>query len=218
MGVMRRIWQAIDGFGNACYRGFRALRQPLTGPVCRVLVRLHINQSHVSLLRIAVLAGFLLLWLAGQYYAAISALAVYFFLDMVDGDLARLLKTESDLGKFEDSMGDGIMVVVLPLALIGQGLVTGLLGAYYVFMATLSWWLSAIRRNIGKGSDWLFHPEASGLLHFTRFWVMTILVILYVLAGIDIFGTAMLALATVFTLSAAYDYYQLTRERLAGRR
>ncbi len=163
------IWRKIDKFGNTCYYTFRELRQPITGPVCKFLILLHINQSHVSLARIVILIAFLPIWINQNYYTAILLLAAYFFLDLIDGDLARALKTDSDLGKFEDVMSDNFMVVVFPLALIWQGLVPGFLGAYYIFVASLSWWLSVIRRNREVASDWLFRPEASGLLHFCRF-------------------------------------------------
>lgn len=211
------IWRKLDKFGNTCYHTFRELRQPITGPICKFLIRLHINQSHVSLARIVILITFLPIWINQNYYTAILLLAAYFFLDLMDGDLARALKTESDLGKFEDVMSDNFMVVVFPLALIWQGLVPGFLGAYYIFVASLSWWLSVIRRNREVASDWLFRPEASGLLHFCRFWVITVLIVVYAFSRIDVFYITMLILSIVLTASVAYDYFQITKERLLNR-
>lgn len=212
------IWQAIDRFGNTCYYALRTFRQPVTRPICRLLIALRINQSHISVTRLIVLVGFLPLWINQYYWAAILLLATYFFLDFIDGDLARMLKRDSDLGKFEDSMSDNFMVVVLPLALIWQGLVLGALGAYYIFISSISWWLSVIRRNRRVISDWLFRPEASGFLHFSRFWVVTILIILYAFWRIDVFNATMVVLSIILTASSAYDYYQITKERWHNRR
>jgi phosphatidylglycerophosphate synthase len=160
---------------------------------------------------------FLPLWINQYYFIALLFLFINFLLDVIDGELARMLKTDSDLGKFEDLMVDNFMVVVLPLALIWQGLVPGFLGAYYIFVATLSWWLSVIRRNRGVKSDWIFRPEASGLLHFSRFWVLTILMFLYVFSRVDVFTNTILVLSIVLTVSCIYDYYQIIKERLHNR-
>jgi phosphatidylglycerophosphate synthase len=220
VAMITGIWQAIEGFDNAVDRSrllakreFQNFRRPVTTPLCKLLIRLHINQSHITITRFVLLIIFFPLWIGQHYYIAVLLLAINFFLDMIDGDLARILKTNSDLGKFEDVMADNFMVVVFPLALIWQGLVSGFLGAYFIFVVSLSWWLSVIRRNYGVKSDWLFKPEASSLLHIVRFWVLTVLVVLYALFRVDVVSEVMLALSIILTLIAVYDYYHIMKSR-----
>jgi len=78
------------------------MRRPVTNGICDLLIRFHIKPWHVSLFRIVVLIGILPLWAFGYYFLALLALFINYLLDTLDGDLARILGSDSDLGKFED--------------------------------------------------------------------------------------------------------------------
>lgn len=135
-----------------------------------------------------------------------------YLLDILDGDLARMLGLDSDLGKFEDINSDNFAVVILMLALINKGLIMGLLGGYYIFAATLSWWLSVIRKIGSVRSDWLFKPEASATLHILRFWIVPILMIIYAFWRTDVFSVAISVVSVFLTIIMVCDYYQIVKQ------
>ena len=211
-----RLWRVIEARSNAVDGAFHRLRQPVTRPVSRFFIKLHINQSVVTFLRFLMVIAFLPLWIYEHYYLAVLLLALNVFLDILDGDLARVLQQDSEIRKFEDVSVDNLVVVLLALALIGGGFVSGLVGAYYIFIATLSWWFSVVRRNQERRSAWLFHAQASSLLFLLRFCVVTILMFVYAFFQVDIFSFTLIVLSVILTLSALYDYWKITRARTSS--
>jgi len=212
--MISNISKSIEKRASIINYYFHETRKPITAPISKFFIFLHINQSHVTAFRLVLLIAFLPLWINEHYNVAIMLLAINIILDIVDGDLARILKTDSDIRKFQDVMVDNIMVVILPLALIWQGLVSGFLGAYYIFIVMLSWWFSVIKRNHSSKSVWLFRAQASFFLFITRFCIVTILVFLYVLFNIEVFSEAIITLSIILTLNTAYNYSQIIRLRL----
>ncbi len=99
-------------------------------------------------------------------------------------------------------------MVIYSLALIVKGLVSGVLGAYYVFALTASWWLSATRRRHLLKRNRL---QASSFLFFARFFILILLMFLYALFSIDVFEPAIVVLSVVLTISAAYDFFRIPR-------
>jgi phosphatidylglycerophosphate synthase len=213
LGVMTDFLKTVEGFANNIDYKFHEIRKPITTPICKFFIMLHMKESHITATRFIILIAFLSLWIHEHYYIAISLLAINIMLDVVDGDLARILNTDSDVRKFEDVMVDNIAVVVFPLALIWQGLISGFLGAYYIFMMTLSWWLSVIRRNSILRSKWLFRAQASPFLFIARFCIVTFLMFLYALFKLDAFSPVMIAVSTILTLGAGYDYWYIIRSK-----
>ena len=212
--MITNLWKIIDGYAKNVNNKFHEARKPITTPICRFFIFLHMNQSHVTGFRFILLVAFLPLWINAYYHIAVLLLAINIILDIVDGDLARILGRDSDIRKFEDVMVDNTMVVIFPLALIWQGLISGVLGAYYMFIATLSWWLSVIKRNEVLQSNWLFRAQASSFLFLTRFCIVTGLMFLYALFKVEVFSQAIITLSLILTICAVNDYYHIIRSRL----
>jgi hypothetical protein len=103
------------------------------------------------------------------------------------------------------------MVVVIPLALISKGQISGLLGGYYIFVLTFSWWLSVVKRNKIQRSAWLFRAQASSFLFFVRFCTIILLLFIFVLFQIDIFTEAILAISLILTIGAVIDYVRIIK-------
>ncbi len=212
-----KTWAMIRGLAPYFANKFIIARRPLTSPICSLLIRLHFNQSHVSIFRFLIILVFGFLWIRQQFEWSIVALAAFYFMDWIDGDLSRALKHDNDLGKFEDVTIDNLLVVALPLVLIQQKMITGLLGAGYVFLITQSWWLAVIRRNLDKKSDWLLHAYAGPLQHLLRYWILPILMVLYAFRGIDWFTPVVATLCILLGAQLVYEYYQVIKNRLHNR-
>jgi phosphatidylglycerophosphate synthase len=212
--LINNIREVIEKIPSILDYYFHTGRKPITSTLGKLFILLHISPSHLTAFRFVLLIAFLPLWIYEHYNIAVSLLAANILLDIVDGDLARMLNTDSDIRKFEDVMVDNIMVIVLPLALIWQGLISGFLGGYYLFIVTLSWWLSVVKRNLVLNSKWIFRAQASFLLFFTRFCVVTFLMFAYVAFGWDVFKPTIITLSVIMTLTSAYDYYYIARMKL----
>ncbi|HEY95745.1 MAG TPA: hypothetical protein G4O15_12500 [Dehalococcoidia bacterium] len=211
--MMKRIYKEIGKIGINIDKYFHLFRQPITLPICRFLTLLHIKPSYITTTRIPILIGFVVLWVYEQYHIAVILLAINIFLDIIDGDLARFLDADSEVRKFKDVTVDNIMVVALPLALIWQGTVSGFIGGYYIFIVTLSWWLSVVRRNIDIQSDWLFKAQASSFLFTARFFIVTLLVFLYVLFEVDVFSLTLIVLSVILTLNSINNYRHIVKSK-----
>jgi phosphatidylglycerophosphate synthase len=177
-----------------------------------------INPSHVTGTRFFVLIAFFFLWINQEFIAAVMLLLLNWLLDGIDGDLARMKRVDSDLGKFEDVTADNFMVVILPLALTWQGLISGFTGAYYIFIVSLSWWFSVLRLNQKTKSTWIIKPQAAGLLHIPRFWTVTLLMFAYAFWHLDIFQEVIIILSVLLTYVVIQDYYQLIKRRSGASR
>jgi phosphatidylglycerophosphate synthase len=201
----------VSHFIETCDRSFHEKRKPITAEISKFFIRLHINDRHLTFTRFILALLFLPAWISGFYYAALSLLTLNIILDVIDGDLARVLNTDSDVRKFLDVTVDNIVVILYPLALMWQGLISGFLGGYYIFVMTMSWWLCAVRRSTFVKSNWIFRAQANRLLFILRFVLLTLLMFAYALLGIDIFSPAVLFISVCLTLTGIYDFYKILR-------
>jgi len=69
----------------------RKLRWLVTSVICRFLIRLHINQTHLTVSRIVLLIIFYFAWVNSLFAAAFILMLAAWALDCVDGDLSRML-------------------------------------------------------------------------------------------------------------------------------
>ncbi len=212
-----KTWAKFRGLAPNFANKFIIARRPLTSPICSLLIRLHLNQSQVSIFRFFIILVFGFLWIRQQFEWSILVLAAFYFMDWIDGDLSRALKHDNELGKFEDVTIDNLLVIALPLVLIQQKMMGGLLGAGYVFLLTQSWWLAVIRGNINKHSDWLLHAYAGPFQHLLRYWILPILMVLYAFQRIDWFTPVISTLCSLLGSQLIYEYYQLIKNRLQNR-
>ncbi len=202
-----------DNFYYQIYNFFRKIRKPFTIPLAKLLQRLNISANFISNFRLFLLLGFFFLWVYDYTYISLILLTINLILDAVDGDLARNNKKASDLGHFQDLIADNFMAIVIALALIWLNLLPKFLGPYYIFILGISWWLSVIKHNYGKKTDWLIHPEASGLTHMLRFWIPTSLVYFFILLNINIFYETILVIAIILTIVGINDYIQIIKKK-----
>jgi len=204
--MISRLYGKAEAVANGIDTTLHRSRLPLTTLISKLFVKLHMNDRHVTAVRFVLVLAFLLFWMQEQYRIAALLLALNIVLDMVDGDFARLSNADSGLRSFVDVTVDNTEVVVYSLALIVKGLVSGVLGAYYVFVLTASWWLSATRRRHVLKWNRL---QASAFLFFTRFFVLIVLIFLYALFRVDVFEPAVIVVSIVLTLNAGYDFFRI---------
>jgi phosphatidylglycerophosphate synthase len=198
--------------GRSIVALMRRLRRPATFAVSRFFIRLGVNQTHLTVVRIFLLAGVYFAWVYLDLGVALAIMLMAWALDCLDGDLSRMLGNDNAVGEFEDVFADNLVFVVFPLALISTHLLGGALAALSVFAAYSVLWL-AERRQSADGKTLVFHPKGDLLLTLTRKAVW-LLMYLYIFFRLDIFTASYAVITALHLVSAGVNYFQVIRSRL----
>jgi phosphatidylglycerophosphate synthase len=193
---------------------YKKIRWPITSAICRVLMGMHKNQSHLTLSRIFILIALYFVWVSSFFTAALVLMLIVFILDCLDGDLSRMLGHETAVGEFEDVMADNLACLILPLALIQTGRLKGVLGALFIFSALSVLWLAKrkLTQN-GNKTELHFRPKGDIFQSLSR-KVIWFVMYLFVFFRIDIFNPSYAVISIVLCISTALNYYQIVKSRL----
>jgi phosphatidylglycerophosphate synthase len=195
-------------------RLYRKIRWPITSSICRVLMVMHINQSHLTLSRIFVLIALYFAWVSTFFTAALILMLTVFILDCLDGDLSRMLGHETPVGEFEDVMVDNLACLILPLALIQTGQLKGVLGALFIYAALSVLWLAKRKKpRDGNEAELIFWPRGDIFQSLSR-KIIWLVMYLFVFFRIEIFNPSYAVISIVLCISTAVNYYQIVKSRL----
>jgi len=204
-------WNKINSSTSAF---FRQVRSPISKPICCLFIKLHINQSHVTLSRIVMLIGFYFAWAYDHRWLAFALMLTAWLLDCVDGDLSRMLDNENEVGKFEDAWADNFACLIFPLALIQSGQLIGILGALFIFGAFADYWLTGRPDKLDyQNANLVFKPRGDLWLRLTR-KIIAILLYIFIFFKVDIFNYAYGVMTLGLCLAVAFNYLQIIRSRL----
>ena len=202
--------KSLEDLRSVLVSVIRKLRWPVTSVICRFLIRLHINQTHLTVTRIFLLIIFYFAWVNSLFAAAFILMLAAWALDCVDGDLSRMLGHDSSTGVFEDIMGDNLACLVFPLALIQTGLLNGVIGGLFIFGSFTNIWM--INRD-KDGGGLIFRPRSSMVISLPAIFIWA-LMFGYLFFRFNIFNGSFLAVAILLSLSVAGNYFQIIRARL----
>jgi phosphatidylglycerophosphate synthase len=204
--------RGITSLGRSIVSLIRRVRRPVTLAICRFLIRLGINQTHITLTRMFLLIGVYFAWVYTDLGVALAVMLIAWSMDCIDGDLSRLLGNDNAVGEFEDVFGDNLVFLIFPLALASTGLLSGELATIAVFAAYAVLWL-AVRQQSPDSVTLVFHPKGDLVVTFTRkaVWV---LMYLYIFFRIDFFTASYAAITAAHLLSVVVNYFQIIRPRL----
>ncbi len=211
---LRDFSSVITRQGYTIVALMRKIRRPMTFTACRLFIHLHLNQSHITLIRIFLLVGSYFFWIRSAFSAALGLMLTAWILDCIDGDLSRMLQNDNGVGEFEDVFADNLAFLIFPLALIRTRLLDGTLGALFVFSAFSVLWM-AERKQSGSGpsSTLIFHPKGDLLLSLSRKAVW-ILMYLFILARYNFFVPIYTVITSLLAISVMINYFQIIRSRL----
>jgi phosphatidylglycerophosphate synthase len=214
MNWFRAVTRSLEELRRILVAFIRKVRWPVTSAICRVLIRLHINQTHLTLSRIFFLIVFYFAWVYSFFTAALILMLAAWALDCLDGDLSRMLGQDSSIGEFEDIMGDNLACLVFPLALMQTGLLNGVIGGLFIFASFSNLWL--INRNQPNDSGGVrlaFEPRSSMFISIPAISIWALMFV-YIFFKFNVFDTGFLVVAILLCLSVAVNYYQIIKSRL----
>lgn len=206
--------RSLDNLGRILVLFMRKIRWPVTSAICRFLIRLHVNQSHLTLSRIFLLVGFYFVWVSSFFTLALVLVLSAWVLDCLDGDLSRILGHDTPLGEFEDVMADNFACLIFPLSLIQRGMLNGVWGALFIYSAFNVLWLA--NRNQPQDVDraeLVFRPKGDIILSLSRkaIWVVMYAFLFF---RISIFNPTYVVTSVVLCVSTIINYYQIIKSRL----
>lgn len=127
----------------------KKIKKKVLGPLTKPLIRLGIHPNHISSLGVLVLIGFIYFVQINPLYATFFLL-LNFFLDNLDGTLAREMGKESEKGAFVDIICDHTSLVIVVLTFLAVGLANPLNLAIYLYLYTLLIFLLMVRNKLDK--------------------------------------------------------------------
>ncbi len=180
----------------------RKVRGVLYKPLLALLTRFGITAFDVTNFRLALAFAFLLVYFyVSPYWSAIYLIVLY-WLDTVDGALARHQNTSTDRGKFYDVLVDSIVYLFLVFTFVYYSvniyhLLINLTLINYVYL------LAIIKKNEHEKTDWIIAPyHLSGYVKMPAmlaFWA-------FHLFGMD-YLNASLVISNVLAIMMFFFYY-----------
>lgn len=189
------------------YYKFSGLRTDFFRPISKTLTFFHITPDILSykglLLMVAFIfvAGHSLVW---GFWLIVSRM----LLDILDGPLARYQKSGSDRGKFIDVLMDQLGFAMFIFGVIKLGLVSGLIGAIYLYFIVLVTILMIMKNSFKHKSDWLFFASA-GAFPYTLMYFSYILYGWYAFGGNNYLNGSPKIFIVLLVTKAMTDYWAI---------
>ncbi len=188
------------------------VREKLYGPCLDVLARWGVTANHITYLRAILFLGVVAYPLyirANLLWATLGYFLVFWFLDTVDGQLARHTKAESDKGKFNDTVIDvvGYSLYVMGIAFIGASEVFVMF--FHVIIHAADYLLAIVYRNENEPSNWIIKTEAN--LSYLKIIAHTAIII-FVVAGRNFIDPVFMILNTLMALQAIHYFVKIQQQ------
>lgn len=141
--------------------------------------------------------------------AVILYFLVFWLLDMIDGSLARYSRTESDRGKFIDTVVDMLGHSFFCMGLAYSGVASPFIMFYQVIINAAVYLVAILYKNEGQPTDWIIRPEAN--LTYLKYIPYTF-VVLYVWKNIDFINPVFSLINSLSTILFVYYFVQFIRK------
>ncbi len=149
----------LDHRLDALNRFGEAWRARYFAPLLRLLKRLHVSATQVTVFRVMLAAAYVGL-IVRHPRLALALIIISILLDTLDGAVARFVHTDSDRGKFIDVLADQLTFVMLCLGLIR--ILPEMARPIATAMATipLAYLMAMVATNERRASGWIIKLQA----------------------------------------------------------
>lgn len=136
----------------------------------------------------------------GNLWGVLVFYLLFWFLDLIDGALARYLGVQNDKGRFFDSVVDNFMYGFAILGFIYLGIGFAWLLAYNILIEYITQLLITVKKCKKLPTDWLIHiaPDAP---YFKTLGHAALLLFVF---GFNVINPVFFVLNTWLTLTAVY--------------
>jgi len=189
------------------------LRVILFKPLLVLLTKLHIRPNHISFLGLLASVGMFYLLIKDKVQSSLIMFFIYFFLDALDGTLARYQKCASDKGKFIDMTVDNIAATLLTLGLILTNTLTPINGTIFIYLMLINLIFAITIYNHFKKPNWFFHARGGVMAQGPK----NLFFILFILWGLNIFdllNPAVIVFNCFLSGLATINFFRILRYKL----
>lgn len=148
------------------YEKIVGVKMVVLRPLLFLLTKLKITSNHLTLLSLLIFLPSLYFIEKNPWIVIILYFVSFYFLDTIDGALARYQKTASDRGKFIDVFRDILIFIIFGLSLVKAGYINAFLGSAYIILEIVFEVISIIRKAAHVKSDWFFFASSNMLSNF----------------------------------------------------
>jgi phosphatidylglycerophosphate synthase len=185
------------------------LRTVVFRPASKLFTRLGISADMISHTGVLFMVIFVLV-LPRHPVAAFWLLFARMMADIMDGPLARYQNTDSERGKFVDVLMDNLAFALFIFGTVRAGLLGGVSGSVYLFVAELVVVLRIIRYNFKYKSEWYFCARA-GSLPYNCMYASYLLFAVYAFGGSNYLNGSAQIFSIILALRALTDYWSIQR-------
>ncbi|MFC1598521.1 CDP-alcohol phosphatidyltransferase family protein [Patescibacteria group bacterium] len=198
-------------FLDAAYQKFKKFSSKWRAinflPLLKLLARLKITPNKITAFRLLFALPIIYCFYVGNLLGVLIFYLIFWFLDLVDGSLARYLKLQSDKGRFLDSVVDNFMYVFLVLGFIYLGAVKVCLLAYNIIFELFAQLLATIAKKANQPSDWVINVQPD-LPYFKSLAHAALLLYFF---GYDILLPAFVLINCLLTITAIYYFVKILK-------
>lgn len=180
------------------YFQFRKVKDSAFGPLMIFLDKLGISANLITLFRVllVIVASALIKW---NLYVSFWLFVLVYFLDGLDGSLARYQKKTSERGALFDLLSDQFTVIGLLLGLLFFRKVEAFGAALYLVLFISLIFLSIRGKDLGKVSYF-----------YNKFWIVAAATF-WVFTGNNFLDTTLIGLNIYLLIILAFDIYCLLK-------
>ena len=179
-------------------------------PLLKLLAKSKITPNKITSFRLLFIFPLAYYFYLENLWGVLIFYLLFWFLDLIDGALARYLHVQSDKGRFLDSVVDNFMYSFLILGFIYLEVAWTWLLAYNILIELTVQLLATIKKRVGQPSDWLISvtpnlPYFKSLAH--------VALIIY-LVGYNILNPVFLILNIWLTITSLYYFWAIRKKDL----
>ena len=180
-------------------------------PLIKILSLLKVKPTAITYTRVFLMVLFVALIKISDYWPLFLLIFSY-FLDNLDGSLARFTKTASDKGKFKDIVCDNLSFILFIIGLIYAGYLTGLAGMIFVYLMLTSLIFRIIYNARLLKSDWLFKSVA-GFLPNILAGLFYIAFLIFVLSKLNYFLEISIIFSIILLIDSVVFYFKILKQK-----
>ena len=177
-------------------------------PILKSLARWKISPNQITTFRLIFIFPIAFYFQQRNLWGVLIFYLLFWFLDLIDGSLARYLQIENDKGRFLDTVVDNFMYSFAILGFIYLGAASAYLLTYNILIELILQLLAIIKKREKETSNWLIKAQAD-LPYFKT--IIHLVLILY-LFGADYLDITFIFVNT-FTTILAFYYFIIIKNR-----
>ncbi len=177
-------------------------------PLLKLLAKLKITPNKITSFRLLFVFPLACYFYLENLWGVLVLYLLFWFLDLIDGALARYLNIQSDKGRFLDSVVDNFMYAFVIVGFIYLQAALAWLLAYNILIELVTQLLATIKKRAGQPSDWLISVTPD----IPYFKTIAHVALISYLVSFNILNPVFLVLNVWLTVTSLYYFWAIRKK------